>query len=83
MYDIPPLRIVTPWASGIAAIIVALLCTTSVALFTCYQELKQKPAQLMRPKAPKDGKRILLERFTFLWKRMSFSHKGCPEPLPV
>ncbi len=72
------------WASGIAAIIVALLCTTSVALFTCYQELKQKPAQLMRPKAPKDGKRILLERFYLPVEADVLQPQGYgPEPLPV
>ena len=41
----------------------------------CYKELQAVPAQILRPKAPKLGKRILLERITFIWKRLSFNQK--------
>ncbi|MGN0642037.1 MAG: FtsX-like permease family protein [Huintestinicola sp.] len=54
---------------------VSLLCTCLSAVYTAASELTGKPAALIRPKAPKNGKRIFLERITFLWKRMSFSHK--------
>lgn len=58
----------------------ATLCAVfSVGLatfFACYKELKAKPAQLMRPVAPKNGKRVLLERVTFLWNRLSFTWKA-------
>ena len=60
----------TLMASGIA-IGVVVLATMSV----CYKELREKPAQLMRPAAPKEGKRILLERIPFIWKRLSLSGK--------
>lgn len=75
MYALPELEIIIPWGSAVGAFIVSVFCTTSVALFTCYKELKVRPAQLMRPKAPKEGKRILMERIRPLWKRLSFSHK--------
>lgn len=75
MYDLPSLEIKVPWGSAAGAFVVGVLCTTSVAMFTCYRELKERPAQLMRPKAPKEGKRILMERMSGLWSKMSFSHK--------
>lgn len=54
---------------------VALLCTTLSAAFTASSELKNVPAQLIRPKPPRSGKRILLERIGFIWKRMKFNSK--------
>lgn len=75
MYSIKPLTFVVPWlyiAIGVAA---ALICTTTVAYITCYKELKGRPAGLMRPKAPKAGKRIILERIPILWKHISFTSK--------
>ena len=57
------------------AIIAAFACCALVTLFVCYKSLRQKPASLMRPKAPKAGKRILLERITPLWKHFNFSSK--------
>ena len=75
MYSLKPLTFVIPWlyiAIGVAA---ALFCTTTVAYITCYRELKGRPAGLMRPKAPKAGRRIILERIPILWKHMSFTSK--------
>ena len=56
-------------------ILAAILCTTAVSIIVCAKSLRLKPAQAMRPKAPKPGKRILLERITPLWKHMSFTAK--------
>lgn len=53
----------------------ALLCSMGAAYFSCRYELVSAPANLIRPKAPKNGKRIFLERITFIWKRMKFLHK--------
>ncbi len=53
----------------------ALACSLGVTLAVGARELHEFPAALMRPKAPADGKRILLERITPLWKRMKFLHK--------
>ena len=52
-----------------------ILCILLVTYASCRSVLTVRPAQLLIPKAPKSGKRILLERVTFLWKRMSFNHK--------
>lgn len=54
----------------------ALICTIGATFASCWKELQSVPAQLMRPPAPKEGKRILLERLPFLWKRLSFSWKS-------
>ncbi len=54
----------------------SLVCTIGATLSASYKELAETPASLMRPPAPKEGKRVLLERVTFLWKRMNFSWKS-------
>ena len=54
---------------------IAVAVTTAAALFACFHELKEVPAQLIRPKAPKEGKRILLERIPFIWNKLSFLYK--------
>lgn len=52
-----------------------ILGVGGAALTACYSELKHFPAYLMRPKAPRAGTRVLLERITPVWKRMSFLNK--------
>ena len=54
----------------------AILSTIAATVYACNQALKEKPATLMLPRAPKAGKRILLERIHFIWSRMSFNHKA-------
>lgn len=54
----------------------AVVCTLGATLFSCYRELAETPASLMRPPAPKEGKRILMERIAILWNRLSFSWKS-------
>lgn len=54
----------------------ALIATMGSTLAACYKELAATPAVLMRPPAPKEGKRVLLERVTFLWKHLSFTWKS-------
>lgn len=58
------------------ASVAAIVCTLGATLFSCYKELSETPASLMRPPAPKEGKRVLLERITFFWKHLSFSWKS-------
>ena len=53
----------------------ALLCSMGAAYFSCRHELYSAPANLIRPKAPKGGKRVFLERIPFIWRRMKFLHK--------
>ena len=53
----------------------ALICTVGATIIACYKELNLQPAALMRPKAPKAGKRVLLERITWLWSKLKFTQK--------
>ena len=62
------------WVS-IETIFISVFVILAVTLFVCMSELNLMPAVLMRPKAPKVGKRILLERIPWLWKRFSFNQK--------
>ncbi len=75
MYIMPGLKLVPDlslWA-GVTAVCVA--CTALAAIGACDLELRAQPAELMRPKAPKPGRRVLLESVGFLWKRLSFLKK--------
>ncbi|WP_253293145.1 FtsX-like permease family protein [Blautia sp. MSJ-36] len=54
----------------------AVICTMGATLFSCVKTLAETPASLMRPPAPKEGKRILIERIGFIWKHLSFSWKS-------
>jgi len=53
----------------------ALVCTSTAVYFACYKELREHPSSLMRPKSPKMGKRVLLERVPFIWSRLNFFSK--------
>lgn len=70
-YIIAPFR----WDYAIGCVTAACLCTGLSALYASRQELVSCPAQLMRPKPPKDGRRILLERVGFIWKKLKFTTK--------
>ena len=61
---------------AVTASVAAVVCTLGATLFSCYRELSETPASLMRPPAPKEGKRVLMERITFFWKHLSFSWKS-------
>lgn len=69
------LRLRFSWLYLAAALVIAILCTTGSALFQLRSTLKIMPAELLLPKPPKKGSRILLERITPLWQKMSFNHK--------
>ena len=61
---------------GLMASLVSLFCTMAGTLSACIKELAAMPASLMRPPAPKEGKRVLLERIPFIWKHLSFTWKS-------
>ncbi|MBQ0040947.1 MAG: ABC transporter permease [Clostridiales bacterium] len=63
------------WVLGLECLAVALLCSMGATWVSCAADFGVSPAQLMRPKTPKAGKRILLERITPLWRRISFLYK--------
>lgn len=73
---LPKILIPYNWEFGAIASAAALFCTLGATLSSCYRELQTVPAQLMRPPAPKDGKRVLLEHIPFLWRRISFTWKS-------
>ena len=75
MYKLPIFAVKISIPVIIIAVVCALLCTCTVAYLVAYRELKLNPATLMRPKAPKQGKRILLEKIPFIWNKMNFSSK--------
>ncbi len=70
-------ELVYVWDAGLFFLTlgVSILCSVGVTLWGIARELKAVPAELIRPRAPKNGKRILFERITFLWKRLPFLHK--------
>ena len=75
MYDLPELLTPFNWGFGLLATGAALACTLLATLNACWAELREQPASLMLPKAPKAGKRILLEHIGPVWRRMRFTHK--------
>jgi putative ABC transport system permease protein len=75
LYHLPPLITVFNWGFGLIACALMLTCITAATIFACYHSLWEKPSTLILPRAPKAGKRILLEYIGFIWKRMKFTHK--------
>ena len=73
---VPDVVIPYNWEYGIMAAGAAILCTGLATLLACYKELASQPAILMRPPAPKQGKRVFLERIPFIWKHLSFIWKS-------
>ena len=75
LYDFAPIVYVFDGWLLIISVLAALACSAGVTWLSCHAELRENPANLMRPKAPKAGKRILLEYIPFVWNRLSFLHK--------
>jgi len=75
-YHLPPFLSQFNPGFALIATALALLCTIGATVSACYNALKEKPASLMLPRAPKAGKRIFLERVSFIWSKMKFSQKA-------
>lgn len=75
MYSMGDIRYYFDGKVALLSLAAALFCSMGAAYFSCRHELYSAPANLIRPKAPKNGKRIFLERITFIWRRMKFLHK--------
>ena len=75
MYDVPDIRLSVYPTIALGSLGAAVACTTVPTLAACLSSLRETPAALMRPRAPKAGKRILLEYIRPLWRRMSFNYK--------
>ena len=75
LYVMPDVRLAYDWLYGTAGVALFVIGVLAATVYACAQEMRQKPASLMRPKAPRAGSRILLERIKPLWNRMSFLGK--------
>ena len=76
LYYLPALNLAfSPWFA-VAVIGIALAATILVTLAACWTSLRERPSKLMQPKAPKAGKRVLLERVPFIWKPLKFKWKA-------
>ena len=75
MYTLPALTFTADWLFCVIAFVGTVAATILVTVFACYSSLKETPASILQPRAPKPGKRILLER-TPIWKKLSFKFKA-------
>lgn len=75
MYNIP--GELTPYrpSYALAALAISAALTSAAAGISCYKELREQPSFIMRPKPPKSGKRVLLEKLPAVWSRLSFVMK--------
>ncbi len=76
MYQLPALSLGFSWVFAVAVFAISILGTALVTWGACRNSLREKPSRLMQPKAPKPGKRILLERVGFFWKPLKFKWKA-------
>ena len=75
MYDINKLIIEFNIYYAILGIGIMTFCIVGASVYTAIKELKSTPNELMRPKAPKPGKRVLLEKIPFIWNKLNFTQK--------
>lgn len=75
MYSMGDIQYIFDFRLAILSLAAAMLCSVGAAYFSCRHELYSVPANLIRPKAPKSGKRIFLEKIPVVWGRMKFLHK--------
>lgn len=71
----PPVRLDFYWEISLLALLCSILCSVAPALYIARKELKEVPAQLLLPKVPNKGSKILLEQVGFIWKRLNFTQK--------
>ncbi len=75
MFGFAPLEYYFSWPLAVISLIVAMICSTGTTFFACKGQLANMPAEILRPKAPKAGKRVFLEKIDFIWSRLKFLHK--------
>lgn len=75
MYTLPTVHLQFILSYALIGTAIAILSTVGATFLACYKELATCPAQLMRPRAPKAGKRVLLEKIPFIWKHLNFTSK--------
>ncbi|MDD6644407.1 MAG: FtsX-like permease family protein [Firmicutes bacterium] len=75
LYNFAALEYIFDWKMALVSLAASMVCSVGTTWLTCRSELRRLPAVLMRPRAPKAGKRILLEHIPILWNRFSFLYK--------
>ena len=76
MYQMTPNILISfNWKYGLLGLILIFICIIGATIYSAIRELKETPSALMRPKAPKAGNRVMLERIPFIWKHLNFIHK--------
>lgn len=75
MYQLPKYYLAFDWITGVGGIALFTISILIATYLSCHEQMKQMPASLMRPAAPKAGKDILLEKIPFIWKHLSFLNK--------
>ena len=75
MYQMTEICISFRFSIAILGLVLISICIVGATIYTALKELKNTPSVLMRPKAPKAGKKILLEKIHFIWNKLSFSNK--------
>ena len=75
MYDMPPIETPIPVAISLMAVASSVGVIMVVTVFTSLRSMRNAPAELMRPKAPPSGKRVLIEKIPLIWKRLKFTSK--------
>lgn len=74
-YTVPYIPVVYDFGLTFIGCLVSALCIVGGAIYASYRKLRHVPAKLMRPKAPKIGKRVFLEKIPFIWNKLSFTQK--------
>lgn len=75
LFELPSLKITFSILNFLLGLLIALICIIGSTLYTAFKVLKERPSELLRPKAPVAGKRVLLEKIPFIWNRLNFSKK--------
>ncbi len=75
MYQLPDIIVSFNLEFGGMGLILISICIVGATIYTVLKELRHEPAMLMRPKAPKIGNRVILEKIPFIWKRLNFNQK--------
>ena len=75
LFDVPIFRYKYDITNVLVGTLIAIICICGTTLIAIKKVVKEKPSELLRPKAPTSGKRILLEKITFIWNRINFSNK--------
>lgn len=75
LYSMPPIQTPIPWGISVFAVLTAVLSILIITIITCVRATSGAPAEILRPKAPKPGKRVLIERVSFIWRKLGFIEK--------